>query len=135
MAYGAPRLKYRDTRRGNEGYCKTPHPLTARQVCTPHLWCGGRSHSLGGEGVGGQYFGRRQTLLCTLHKYLVGIPLPIPGCPSSSKLSAHPGVTLHCKLRRSNTHYILVDSLLLWLAYSRYGYVYTILYDEEINDN
>jgi hypothetical protein len=28
---------------------------------------GGTTHSLGEEGVGGQYFGRRQTLLCTLH--------------------------------------------------------------------
>ncbi len=38
-----------------------PTPLTARRVCTPHrLW--GRIHSLGGEGVGGQFFGRRQTL-------------------------------------------------------------------------
>jgi hypothetical protein len=47
----------------------TPHPLTAQWVeCVPpRLWCGGRTHSLGGEGVGGQYFGRRQTLLCTLH--------------------------------------------------------------------
>jgi hypothetical protein len=33
----------------------------------PRLWCGGRTHSLGGEGVGGQEFGRRQTLLCTLY--------------------------------------------------------------------
>ncbi len=36
----------------------------------PHrLCCGGRTHLLGGEGgVGrGQYFGRRKTLLCTLH--------------------------------------------------------------------
>ncbi len=34
----------------------TPHPLTARRVCTPsRFWCGGRTHSLGGEGVGGQY--------------------------------------------------------------------------------
>ncbi len=33
----------------------TPHPLTAPQVCTPRLWCGGstQSHSLGGEGGGG----------------------------------------------------------------------------------
>jgi hypothetical protein len=31
----------------------TPHPLTARRVCTPRIWCGGRIHSLGGEGVGG----------------------------------------------------------------------------------
>jgi hypothetical protein len=30
-----------------------PHPLTARRVCTPHLWCGGRTQTLGGEGVGG----------------------------------------------------------------------------------
>jgi hypothetical protein len=30
----------------------TPHRLTARRVCTP-LWCGGRTHSLGGEGGGG----------------------------------------------------------------------------------
>jgi hypothetical protein len=30
----------------------TPHPLTARRVCNPRLWCGGRAHSLGGEGVG-----------------------------------------------------------------------------------
>jgi hypothetical protein len=46
-------------------YCKRPiqclasseilttHPLTARRVCTPRLWCGGRTHSLGREGVGG----------------------------------------------------------------------------------
>ncbi len=45
----------------------TPHPLTAWRVCIPRLWCGGRTHSHGREGVGGQYFGRRQTLLCTLH--------------------------------------------------------------------
>jgi hypothetical protein len=33
----------------------TPHPLTARRVFIPHrLWCGGRTHSLAGEGVGGQ---------------------------------------------------------------------------------
>jgi hypothetical protein len=40
----------------------TPHPLTARRFCTLRLWCGWRTHSLGGEGVGGQQFGRRQTL-------------------------------------------------------------------------
>jgi hypothetical protein len=32
----------------------------------PRLWCGGRTHSLGGEGVGVQYFGRCQTQICTL---------------------------------------------------------------------
>jgi hypothetical protein len=39
----------------------------------PASVCGGRTHSLGGEG-GGVNFGRRQTLLCTLHtvrKYFV----------------------------------------------------------------
>ncbi len=35
------------------------------------LWRGGRTHSLGEEGVGGgQYFGRRQTVLCTLYTYV-----------------------------------------------------------------
>jgi hypothetical protein len=43
-----------------------PRPLTTRRVCTPRLWCGGRTHA-GWRGGGGQYFGRRQTLLCTLH--------------------------------------------------------------------
>jgi hypothetical protein len=48
-----------------------PHPLTARRVCTPPPLVRGRTHSLGGgEGVGGQYFGRRQTHLCTLHMYM-----------------------------------------------------------------
>jgi hypothetical protein len=30
----------------------TPHPLTARRVKTPRLWCRGRTHSLGGGGWG-----------------------------------------------------------------------------------
>jgi hypothetical protein len=30
----------------------------------------GRTHSLGGKGVGGQYFGSHQTLLCTLYSVL-----------------------------------------------------------------
>ncbi len=34
----------------------TPTPLTARRVCTPRLWCGGRPHSLGGKGGGGSIF-------------------------------------------------------------------------------
>ncbi len=43
-----------------------PTPLSAGRVCTPRLCCwggggGGRIHSPGGEGVGGQYFGRRET--------------------------------------------------------------------------
>jgi hypothetical protein len=56
--------------RGVEGlYCKrpiqclasskilTPHSLTARRVCTPLPLVRGEDHSLGGEGMGGQYFG------------------------------------------------------------------------------
>ncbi len=34
----------------------TPPPPTARRVCTPRLWCGGRTHSLGGERGGGSIF-------------------------------------------------------------------------------
>jgi hypothetical protein len=30
-----------------------PPPPTARLVCTPRLWCGGRTHSLGREEDGG----------------------------------------------------------------------------------
>ncbi len=52
-----------------------PHFLTARRVCTPRLWCGGRTHSLGGEGVGGSIqFGRRQTLLCGFYSAVDPLP-------------------------------------------------------------
>ncbi len=48
-----------------------PHPSHRPSNVYPpppaRLCCGGRTHSLGGEGVGGQQFGRRQTLLCTLY--------------------------------------------------------------------
>jgi hypothetical protein len=54
------------------------------------LWCGGRTHLLGGEG--GHYFGRRQTQLCTLRKYFVppkGIIIPLnPPSPHSWGLGA-----------------------------------------------
>ncbi len=46
-----------------------PHPPhRPASVCSPRLWCGGgRTHSLGGEEGGeGQYFGSRQTQLCTV---------------------------------------------------------------------
>ncbi len=43
-----------------------PPPHHPASVYTPRFWCGGRTHTLGGKGVGGQYFGRHQTLLCTL---------------------------------------------------------------------
>jgi hypothetical protein len=43
---------------------------------TPGDWCGGRTDSLGGEGGGGHFFGRRETQLCTLiFKYFVRVPL------------------------------------------------------------
>jgi hypothetical protein len=62
-------------------YCKRPIQcvasseiltLTARQVCT-----GGGTHSLDGEGVVGQWFGRRQTLYSVLYKckYFVNLQL------------------------------------------------------------
>jgi hypothetical protein len=36
-------------------YCKRPiQCLTSSEILTPHLWGGGRTHSLVGEGVGGQ---------------------------------------------------------------------------------
>jgi hypothetical protein len=53
---------------GERSYCKRPvQCLASSKILTPtpsppgecvplRLWCGGRTHSLGGEGVGGQYF-------------------------------------------------------------------------------
>jgi hypothetical protein len=38
-----------------------PIPLSARQVCPPPTTKAGGTHSPGGEGIGGQYFGRRET--------------------------------------------------------------------------
>ncbi len=54
-------------------YCKrqvqcqilTPTPSPPSECVPLRLWCGGRIHSLGGEGEG-SIVGRRQTLLCTL---------------------------------------------------------------------
>jgi len=42
------------------------HPLSTQRVCPPPAPKSGGTHSPGGEGVGGQYFGRRQTLDCPL---------------------------------------------------------------------
>jgi hypothetical protein len=46
-----------------------PHPLNARQVCTPPpAFSAGGGHTRWVERrMRGQYFGRRQTQLCTLH--------------------------------------------------------------------
>jgi hypothetical protein len=62
----------------------TPTPLTARRF---GAWGG---HTRWGErGGGGQYFGRRETQLCTLHVYvLCGAGAGWPGRPH---LSRHPG--------------------------------------------
>jgi hypothetical protein len=54
-----------------------PPPYQPASVYPPPL-VRGRTHLLGGEGVGGQYFGRRQTQLCTLHiledaRYWIGL--------------------------------------------------------------
>ncbi len=38
-------------------YCKRPILcLASSKILTPRLWCGGRTHSLGGEGGGGSIF-------------------------------------------------------------------------------
>ncbi len=46
-----------------------PSRPIARRVCTPSAFGAGGGHTRWAErGVGSQYFGRRQTQLCTLHK-------------------------------------------------------------------
>ena len=83
-------------------YCKRPILcLVSSKILTPHpphrpaivyppppcLWCGGKTHSLGGKGVGGHDFGRRQALLCIyIRKYSV-----VPAKQGSS------GPCLHCR--------------------------------------
>jgi hypothetical protein len=46
-----------------------PPPLSTQRVCPPPAPKAGDTHSPGGEGVGGQYFGRRQTV-----DWLQGLP-------------------------------------------------------------
>ncbi len=49
----------------------TPTPHRPASVY-PQLWCGGRTHSLGGEGVGGQYFvSARHSSVLYICKYFV----------------------------------------------------------------
>jgi hypothetical protein len=55
-----------------------PPPTARRRVCTPHLplpsFGAGGGHTRWVErGMGGQYFGRRQTQLCTLHVVTVAV--------------------------------------------------------------
>jgi hypothetical protein len=86
-----------------------PTPLSARRVCIPRLCCRGRTHSPGGEGGGGQCFGRRKTQLCTL-------PISNPLWPklwpqvspgkSRNTLEVRPGLVqqqeLECRGRNNN---------------------------------
>jgi hypothetical protein len=52
-----------------------PSPtLTARRVCTPRLCCGGRTHSLGGEGGGGSVLYIFYVLV--LYSTLIHMPSP-----------------------------------------------------------
>jgi hypothetical protein len=57
----------------------TPIPLTARRVCTTRLWCGGRTHWLGGEGGGGVNIleGARHSSVLYIRKYFVGTYLEV----------------------------------------------------------
>jgi hypothetical protein len=56
----------------------TPHPLTARRVCTPRLLCGGRTHSLGGEGVGVNILEKaRHCSVLYVCKYFVLTPVQV----------------------------------------------------------
>jgi hypothetical protein len=49
-----------------------PPPPIARRVYTPRLWYGGRTHLLGGVGVGGQYFeDARHSSVLYVCKYFV----------------------------------------------------------------
>ncbi len=72
-----------------------PHPLTARRVCTPPcLWCGGRTHSLGGEEVG--YGGvnssedARHSSVLYLCKYFVVQRHPLEACLMDQKIASAP---------------------------------------------
>jgi hypothetical protein len=53
-----------------------PSPSPPGECVPPRLWCVGRTHSLGGEGWGGQYFGIledvRHSSVLYVCKYFVG---------------------------------------------------------------
>ncbi len=52
-----------------------PIPLTALRVCTSRLWCGGRTHSLGGEVGRGLIFWKTRDTVLYICKYFVGAPI------------------------------------------------------------
>ncbi len=71
------------TVRGQSNVWRLPKywPLTAPLgECVPshRLWCGGRTHSLGGEEVGCQYFGRSQSPDTALYSTKVSTLWPYP---------------------------------------------------------
>ncbi len=79
--------------------CKRPiQCLASSKIFTPHapphrpaseyplrLCCGGRTHSLGKEGVGGQYFGRRHKLLYSTYVSRSAVKKERNGAIESSK--------------------------------------------------
>jgi hypothetical protein len=63
-----------------------PHPPTARRVCTPRLWCGGRTHSLVGVGGGGQFEDVRHSSVFYVCKYFVLYSLAACCCSGTGSL-------------------------------------------------
>ncbi len=69
----------------------TPSPPSECVLPPPPKAGGGSTHSPGGEGVGGQYFGRRQTLDWPLTVYsLYGVNIRIP-CESRERIRTYIG--------------------------------------------
>ncbi len=101
-----------------------PHPLTARRVCTvypppPHLWCWGSTHSLGGEGVGGQYFeDARHSSVLYICKYFVGKGVQW----SSNKLTSAENYVSRLHLRNLDAEILALSRciILLWMAKTRH---------------
>ncbi len=71
-----------------------PTPLSAQRLCTPHLCCGGRTHSPGGEGGGGSIFWRTQdtALYSTYIESSMGGSLhgPVLSAPAPATLQQTP---------------------------------------------
>jgi hypothetical protein len=58
------------------GVFRNIDPLTARRVCTPRLWCGGRTHLLSGEGGGANILEvARHCSVFYIRKYFVEQPI------------------------------------------------------------
>jgi hypothetical protein len=87
----------------------TPHPPLRPASVYPRLCCGERTDSPGGEGMGGQYFGRLEKqdcpltvkyVLCGLHRHakdrLVTDSEPTIDADSRSFLYPHDAFARHC---------------------------------------